>query len=167
MNNELFIFLHFLIEFCSFEAKIRWIFIGISPKFLENLKICRESDIIPKKLQYFSGKLQKKIGKLWNYSIFGLNNSFPSLVLTSTQAMNTARWAASNSGSKLGSNSHCGFDRKRLVDGTTVRPKEANELFNPKIEQLHKSSNFFLQISGKILQFFLNNIRFSANFEIF
>ena len=84
MNNELFIFLHFLIEFCRFEAKIRWIFLGISPNFLENLKICREFDEIPEKMQYFSGKLQKKIGKLWNSSIFGLNNSFASLVLAMT-----------------------------------------------------------------------------------
>ena len=80
MNNELFIFRHFLIEFCRFEAKIRWIFLGISLKFLENLKICRQSDEIPEKMQYFSGNLQKKIGKLWNYSIFWLNNSFASLL---------------------------------------------------------------------------------------
>ena len=87
MNNELFILLHFLIEFCRFEVKFWWNFVGISPNFLENLKICRESDIIQKKLQYFSGKLQKKIEILWNYSIFRLNNSFASLIISAT-----SRW---------------------------------------------------------------------------
>ena len=43
MTNEIFIFQHFLIEFCHFEAKIWWTFVGISPIFLENDEICRES----------------------------------------------------------------------------------------------------------------------------
>ena len=81
MNNELFICQDFSIEFCDFEAKFSWNFVGISAKFSENLKFCRESSKIPEKKQYFSGNLQKKIGKLWNYSIFRLNNSFASLLV--------------------------------------------------------------------------------------